>query len=204
MQEEFPKYFDALKAHPRSLVGTQVPSIKGDGSMETLKDSADAADWQAAIKGMLVEEVNNRVVTAAGEMQPLFTTVHESIQLFQNNPDLVPRTKQFDPELANTFAKAAESYEVRQNGKLIGYSVPVQPIINALRTQLSASRAAAASPPAPTAQQQRVAQQSRSELGRWDAPQAGLQSRAGSSAAGEGEDAAGVLNAFLRQNGMSI
>lgn len=205
MRTDFPKYFEAIGKHPRLLVGTQVPSIKGDGQMETLRDSSDAADWQAAVKQLLVDEVNSRASQAQDQLRDVFSTVHSSIDLFRNNADLIPGTKQFDAELANAFATAAKDYELRSNGKLVGYSVPVQPIINAIRAQQAATRgAAAAAPPAPSAQQQRVADQSRSADGRFDAPQAGLTSRAGQSSA-EGDDlASGVLGAFYRQNGVVL
>ena len=42
VREEHSKYFDALRLHPRELVGQEVPSPKGDGSMELLRDGTDA------------------------------------------------------------------------------------------------------------------------------------------------------------------
>lgn len=208
VQQEYPKYFEALRKHPRTLVGQEVPSLKGDGSMERLRDSADAADWQEGVKQQLVAAIDEKVTQQLESLAPALTAVHESIQLFQNNPDLIPRATGFDKELADAFASAAKAYEVRQDGKLIGYSVPVQPVINALRTQLQATRAAKATPPAapatPTPQQQRAAEQPRTPTGQWDGPQAGLTSKAGTSGTGADDLAGGVLNAFLRQNGVTI
>ena len=53
LQAEQTKYFDAIKLHPRMLVGQEVPSLNGDG-METLRDSKDAQDWQEAVKELLL------------------------------------------------------------------------------------------------------------------------------------------------------
>lgn len=200
---EHAHYFEALGKHPRLLVGQQVPSLKGSG-METLRDAADARDWQDAVKHLLAEDVSARAETKAGELKDVFTTVHSSIDLFRNNVDLIPGTKQFDKELANEFAALAKEYEARSNGKLIGYSVPVQPMINQLRSRLATSRAAApAAPAAPSPAQQRAAEQPRTPAGQWDAPQAGISSKAGQS--GDGDDVAGQLyGAFLRQNGITI
>ena len=60
LQTEQTKYFDAIKLHPRMLVGQEVPSINGEG-METLRDSKDAQDWQEAVKSVLVAELRDRV-----------------------------------------------------------------------------------------------------------------------------------------------
>lgn len=187
--------------HPRTLVGEEVQSLSHDGK-ETLRDAADAAQWQEAAKHLLVQTIEDRVATKQQELQGSYATVHASIDLFRNNSDLVPGTKQFDKELADEFAAMVKDYEVRSDGKLIGYSVPVQPLINQLRNKRTAARTAAAAPPAPTPQQQRAAGQQRSQdTGRWEAPQTGITSKAGSSR--ESDDvAAGVMEAFFRQNGM--
>jgi hypothetical protein len=93
-------------------------------------------------------------------------TIHASVALFQNNPDLIPGTKGFDKGLADDFARMARPYEIRVDGKLQGYSVPVQPMIDNLR----ATRAERQLPqPAPQAAPQP------------DPPQAGISSKAGSS-----------------------
>lgn len=207
MREEFPRHFEALQQHPRLLVGEEVPDPK-TGNMIRLRDSADATDWQAAMKHVLVAEIESRAAAKQGEMAGVFETVHSSIDLFRNNADLIPGAKQFDKELANEFAAAVKDYETRTaEGKLIGFSVPVQPLINQIRTRLTAQRAAASAPSAPAAaptpQQQRVQEQPRTATGQWEAPQAGITSKAGSS--GNSDDtAAGVMEAFFRQNGIRI
>lgn len=196
------------------LVGERVPSLKGDGE-ETLRDAQDARDWQEAVKHLLVQEVESRAETRAESLREVFNTVHASIDLFRNNVDLIPGTKQFDKELADQFAAVAKEYELRSGDKLVGYSVPVQPLINQLRQQLAAKRAAAASPPAaaapaqaagaaqPSAAQQRAAEQPRTPTGQWTGPQAGVTSKAGQSSDDDNE-AQGLYEAFLRQNGITI
>lgn len=200
VREEYKEYFDRLNMHPRMLVGQTVQSLSGAGK-EVLRDAADAKDWQDAVKHLLAQEIESRVTAKADELQDVFSTVHASIDLFRNNPDLIPGTKQFDPELAKQFAALAKAYELKSNDKLIGYSVPVQPMINQLRAQLSASRSAPAAPAAaPSPQQQRVADQPRTETGQWTGPQAGITSKAGSTVEGD-DEAAGLLATFARQNG---
>lgn len=206
VRTEFPKHFAALEKHPRLLIGTEVPSVKGEG-MERLRDAADAADWQDAMKHLLLDEVNSRTAVKQEELSDIFATVHGSIDLFRNNADLIPGTKQFDRELADQFAALAKDYELRNEGKLVGYSVPVQPLINQVRSQLVASRAAKAAPapaatPSPRAAQ--AAAQPRTETGQFDSPQAGFTSKAGTSAAAGTNPADGIMDAFFRQNGITI
>lgn len=196
MQAEYSNYFEAIQQHPRLLIGQQVPSLKGEG-METLRDSADAQEWQEAVKGILVREVQDRAGRRADDVAPMMETLHASVGLFQNNVDLVPGTKQFDKELADRFATYAKAYELRVEGKLQGYNIPVQPLVDQVRTQLVAERAAkAATAPAapaaaaaPTAAQARAAEQARNQVGQFqgEAPQAGIASKAGGSGA-TGED----------------
>lgn len=178
MQEEHAQYFEALNKHPRLLVGTQVPAIGKEGT-ETLRDTNDAREWQEAVKSILVEEVRDRAGRKLDESKDFLQTVHASIELFQNNVDLVPGTKNFDIELANRFAKLAAPYELRVDEKLQGYSIPVQPIIDQLRTQLTAERAA--KPAAPAAAAKVPAAPARQV----DPPQAGISSKAGSGGSGE-------------------
>lgn len=196
MQQEYGNYFSAIQQHPRLLVGQKVPSLKGEGE-ELLRDSADAAEWQEAVKGILMREIQDRAGRRAEDVAPMMETLHASVGLFQNNNDLVPGTKQFDLELANRFAALAKPYELRVEGKLNGYQIPVQPLVDQVRSQLVAERAAkAATAPAapaaaaaPTAAQARAAEQARNQVGQFagDAPQAGIASKAGGSG-GAGED----------------
>lgn len=182
MKTEHAKYFDALNKHPRLLVGQQVPAIGKEG-METLRDSADAKEWQDAVKSILVEEVRDRAGRQMEESKDFLNTVHSSIELFQNNLDLIPGTKGFDVELANQFAEYATPYELRVDGKLQGYSIPVQPLIDRLRTQLTASRAA--KPAAPAAPATPAAGGVLTPPPAAEPPQAGIPSKSGNSSSQE-------------------
>lgn len=141
--------------------------------MERLKDSEDAKEWQEAVRGLLVQEIREVAQTKLDESRTYLETLHASIDLFKNNPDLIPGTKTFNRPLADKFAEIAKPYEVRQDGKLQGYSVPVQPIIEALRGQMTTTVSTPATPPAPA---QPVATPPP------EPPQAGIPSKAGSSA----------------------
>lgn len=189
MQEEFKNYFDALRQHPRLLVGTEVPSLRPDapdGAMETLRDANDAKDWQDAVKHLLTEEVRERAEKSLDENRGIFDTIHASIELFTQNQDLVPGTRQFDRQLADRFAAMAKPYELRVDGKLHGYTIPVQPLIDQLRTQIVNERRAA--PAAPDAEKRGPGRPKGStNKTREDPPQAGIRSKAGSES-GEAED----------------
>lgn len=187
MKTEHARYFEELQKHPRLLVGMEVPSPTGEGT-ETLRDAADAAEWQEAIKSILVAEVRNRATVALEENSEFLTTVHQSIELFQNNADLIPGTKDFDVDLANRFATMMKDFELRDDeGKLNGYSIPVQPIINQLRSELVATRAAATGTgtPAAPASSNDTTQLSAPQDPPADPPQAGIQSKAGNSSESE-------------------
>jgi hypothetical protein len=173
VQREHAKYIQALQQHPRTLVGKQVPSMTGEG-METLKDAADAREWQGAVADILTKEVESRagewIQSAGGFME----TVHSSISMFQANPDLIPGTKMFNRELADEFARTMKPYESRINGKLHGYTIPTQPIIDSLRKQFG------------SVQQQEGATVQKGRPRKESAPQAGIRSKAPTS--GEKED----------------
>lgn len=156
--------------------------------MEVLGSTEDAKDWQEAVKQLLVEEVRDRAERAMEENDGFLSTVHSSIDLFANNTDLIPGTKEFDIELANRFTEMAEPYELRVEDKLQGYSIPVQPIIESIRKQLVAERARKSDPPpapggapagAPAAGGGTPAPAAPSKPA--DPPQAGIQSKAGNS-----------------------
>jgi hypothetical protein len=137
--------------HPRLLIGQSVPSLKGEGTV-ILRDSQDAKDWQEAVKALLAGDVRERATQLAEEDDDMLAVVHQSIELFQNNGDLVPGTRQFDKELADRFVTLVKPYEVRIDGKLNGYSIQVQPLIDQLRGQIKTERAARTPiPPAATA-----------------------------------------------------
>jgi hypothetical protein len=173
VQEEHPQYFEALEKHPRLLVGTQVPAIGREGT-ETLKDSADAKEWQEAVRSLLVAEIKAKAREQMDGAKDYLETVHASVDLFKNNKDLIPGTPGFNKGLADAFAAMAQPYEVRVNGRLHGYSIPVQPLIETLRKQqapspspvpeVPAGAPAAARPPAPV-----------------EPPQAAIPSKAGNS-----------------------
>ena len=122
----------------------------------------------------------------------MMETLTASVGLFQNNPDIIPGTRTFDKDLADRFVELAKPYEMRIDDKLVGYNVPVQPLLTQLRQQVMAARATAPQAAAqPTAQQQRAANQDRTPAGQFsqpDGPQAGIQSKAGSSDVGEDND----------------
>lgn len=148
-----PAYFKNLDQHPLTLVGEQVPSIKGDGKMVTLRDSGEAREWQEAVTQLLEKEVQSVVTSKMDAVRPITAVIQNSIQMLEQNPDMVPNTSTYDQELVNRFKDATKAYEVRVNGGLYGYEVEVQPMINFLREQLKKERAAApaaaATPPAP-------------------------------------------------------
>lgn len=185
VRQEYGKYFDALEQHPRLLVGIEVPKIDGSG-MEVLRDSADAKEWQDAVRQALVGEVRDRVGRRSDDDKTMRETLQNTVLIFQNNAELIPDTPAFDEEFANRFAAAVKPYEVKLNDALVGWQVPVQPFIDSVRAQLKAERAAAnpAAPAAPTAQQQRAAEAARNAQGQFqnpDGPQAGIPSQAGQS-----------------------
>ena len=193
VRNDYGNYFDALEKHPRMLVGQEVPSLVGEG-MEVLRDSADAKEWQEAIKTILSKEIQQRADVRGEELNTTFETLHASVDLFKNNPDLIPGTKQFNRGLADSFTKLVKDYEVRNDaGKLIGYAVPVQPLINSLRSQQKATAAPAASaasaaPAAPAASAASAAPAAPAA-----APQAGILSNAGSAGGGDSSSDFSVL-----------
>jgi len=139
--------------------------------METLRSSEDAKEWQEAVRSLLVQEIRTNAQTKIEESSDFLETVHASIDLFKNNPDLIPGAKGFNRGLADRFADMAKPYEVRVEGKLQGYSIPVQPIIDSLRKQM-------APPPAPATQTPAAAP---SPPPKAEPPQAGIPSKAGNS-----------------------
>lgn len=177
VRSEHGKYFEALEQHPRLLVGREVPAIGKEGT-EVLRDANDAREWQDAVKSILVQEVRSRAGKALEENKTFLETIHSSIELFQNNADLIPGTKDFDVDLANRFAEMAKPYELRVEGKLQGYSIPVQPIIDQLRTQVAAARAAKPTEPAKVTKTKAPAKPV-------DPPQPGIPAKAGNGDAAE-------------------
>jgi len=195
------KFLDVLKTRPMLLVGEKVPNLKDRSQPEILlRDSTEAKEYQETLAGLLQDEVDDLVAQKIDGVRPMMNVIQESILMFQNNQDLIPGTKQYDPELAKRFTDIAKSYELRVNDKLMGYQVNVQPLINSLRSDLIATRAVAGAqqPAAPAAAA--AAPQPRAQNGQFEAPQAGIPSKAGlSGEAGEDDystfwSAAGMPN----------
>ena len=190
VREEYSGYIQAIEQHPRLLIGQSVPKADGTEGEEHIRDESDAKSWQDAIRHQLAREVQFRVQKSQDDNRGMMETLTNSIELFRNNADLIPGTKQFDKELADLFTETVKDYELRPDGKLVGYTINVAPLLVQVRNQLARTRtaAAAAKPAEPTAQQQRAAAQARNEQGQFNAsgPQAGITSKAGGGAP-EGE-----------------
>lgn len=170
-REEYENYFEALEKHPRLLVGTEVPAIGAEGT-EVLRDTNDAREWQEAVKSILVQEIQDRANTNMEDNRSTIDTLHASIDLFKNNADLIPGTSGFNLALANKFAAMAKPYEVRVDGALQGYSIPVQPIIDSLRAEVGRAQKPSTAPVSAPAPAKKAA----------SPPQAGISSKAGKSA----------------------
>ncbi len=170
--------------HPLELVGKSLPAI--DGSDETLvfRTAAEVEQWQGAVQTILKRELEAGIAERRQNSNEVLDVVHASIQMFQDNPDLVPGSKSFNKELAAQFVRTAEPYALRMNGKLTGYSIPVQGLINQVRAQVAAKAPAAAPAKAPA---KKAAPGSR--------PQAGIPSKAGASG-GSTEDYSPMWNAL--------
>lgn len=185
IETDYPKYVEAITKHPRFLVGQQVPKIDGTDGMETLRDSQDAKDWQDAVRSVLAGELQERIVqrktSTAGDTQSLF----DAITMFRTNPDLIPGSKTFNRELASRVATIAAPYAVRVDGKIRGYGIPVQPLIDQIRSQL------AESPSVPAKVEEKA-----------DPPQAGIVSKAGSGGTDDESDI--LLSVFSRQTGFKV
>lgn len=181
-REEYPRYFEALEQHPFALVGQEVPAVGREGTMR-LASTQDARDWQDAVKQILAEEVRDRATREFDENRSVLNTVHSSVELFQRNADLVPNRPGFDKDLADRFAATMKPYELRVDGKLQGYTVPTQPIIDALRAQVQLERAATSGTPTPPAAPASAPQAAApaAPAAPADQPQAGIASKAGTS-----------------------
>mgnify|MGYP003591763709 CR=1 FL=1 len=167
------------------MIGMEVPSLTGEGT-EILRDSNDAREWQDATRELLKQEVQARAVTMLEQDGTELRMLHSSVELFQNNADLVPGTTTFDKELADRFVRMAKPYEHRVDGKLRGYNIPVQPMVDAVRASLATERSAApAAPATPAAPAAAAAAASpvATAAAVADPPEAGLTASAGQSGA---------------------
>lgn len=147
-----------------------------------LRDSEDAKEWQEAVKTLLSKEVRGQTIARVEADREALQVLHGAIELFQNNPDLIPGVKGFDKELADRFTKLATPYEHRIEGKLTGYTIPVQPLVDQIRQQITAERASRTAEPAPVV---KTAQTKAVTAAPVDPPQAGIPSKAGNSSDAE-------------------
>lgn len=192
VKKEYSGYFDLLNKHPREAVGDEVPSLTDPNRMETLRDSSDAKDYQEAVKARLTRMVAERARAASDEVRPVMNALHDSVALFQTNPELVPNSKQFDSEIAKQFVAMVKPYELKIEDKIVGYNMNVQPIFEQVKAQVLAARAAAK----PTPRQEQAAQQERNQKGEFAPPQASLVGSAGSAGGEKTEDYSTLLGAF--------
>jgi len=179
------RWTQPLSVHPRLLVGQEVPSLRDPNATEKILDSKDAAEWQEAAKSLIQAEIDSKIEQRREASKEMLTVIQESVLMFQNNQDLVPGTAEFDKELADEFASIVKDYEFRIDGKLYGYHVNVQPLINNLRSRLATQRGAsgataAAQAAARAAQAQAQARNDQGQFVSTDLPQAGIPSKAGS------------------------
>jgi len=189
-----PQFINTLRSSPFLLVGTEVPDLRPNAQPQDkvkLLDTQMARDYQEALSQQIENEIQSRVDSRTEQVRPLLGVIQESVQMFQNNPDLVVGSKQFDPDLAERFASMASAYEYKLNDKVIGYQVNVQPLINSIRSQLEKERGAdgVVQQQAQTARQQQAAAQAREqETGRFSGPQAGIPSTAQQTGAAAEDD----------------
>lgn len=173
-QEDYPQYIDALQMHPLELVGKELPPIDGSDNTVTFRTADEVAQWQGAVKAILQRDLESSIHQARQDSNEILDVVHASIEMFRDNPDLVPGSKSYNKALAADFVRLAEPYALKMNGKLTGYSIPVQGMIDRLRAQHKAAPAAAAP----------AAKKAAAPAAK---PQAGIPSKAGTGDGG-GED----------------
>lgn len=184
LQGEFGLAFDLLRAHERTLVGKTVPSLNKDGT-EVLRDSQDAKEYQEALKAVLGDELNARIETQREAAAPDLEVLQNSVEMFRKNRDMIPGVQGFDRELTDKVMAVARHYEVRKDGKLQGFSLNMQPLIDTVRAELKASRAKAPAPPAKPA--------AKAPAPPADPPQQGLKSVAGQRAHTGADDVADLF-----------
>lgn len=174
-QEDYPHYIEVLELHPLELVGKELPSIDGSDTPLVFRTATEVEQYQSAVETILSRELQADVVQRRQQSDEILDVVHASIQLFQDNPDLVPGAKSYNKALAAEFVRTAEPYALRMNGKLTGYSIPVQGLVDQARARVKAAPAT----PAAKAPAKKAAPGAK--------PQAGIPSKAGAGG-GEGED----------------
>ncbi|QKY80407.1 hypothetical protein SEA_PABST_49 [Microbacterium phage Pabst] len=205
LQEEInPEFITSLQSTPSELVGQEVLSIRAGAPADekvVLRTRADAAEYLQDLNGIVQKEINGITAERRDAARPIATVIQESFLLFENNPDLIPGTKGYDHELASRFAEIASTYEVKINGKVIGYQdINVQPLINSLRKDLEKQRGAngvTAAQQRAEQQRQAAAAQERNTAGQFQGPQGGVLSKSGNQG-----DAAEDFSAFWSASGV--
>ena len=173
-QEDYGHYIEKLDMHPMELVGQPLPAIDGSGQELVFRSTAEVKEWQEAVVAILKRGMAERIEALAGESNEVYETVHASIEMFRSNPDLIPNTPGFNPALANEVMRMVRPYALHMDGKLTGFSIPVQGLIDEVRAGHKVRSLANKPAPAPApAKKPRAA-----------TPQGGIKSAAGSS----GED----------------
>lgn len=188
-QEDYPHYIEALNKHPLELIGQELPAIDGSDNKVTFRTSEEIKDWQEAVKVILQRELEASISQKQAESAEVLDVVHSSIELLRDNPDIVPGSASYNKDLAVRFIKLAEPYALKMGGKLTGFSIPVQGLLDQVRAQVKAEKAAPAggTPPAKKA----AATPAK--------PQVGIPSVAGTSGEG-GEDYSAMWGALGVKN----
>lgn len=177
IREDYGHYIDRLEMHPMELLGVELPPIDGSDKTVSFNTVQDVRDWQEAVQTVLRRDVQARVDAFTEEDQDVRSVIQDSIQLFVNNPDLNPKSSGFNKELADEVARIARPYALKMDGKLTGYSIPIQGIVDQVRAS-QANRAAPATASAPVGKKPTKPA---------ERPQAGVQSKAGTSQEGSNE-----------------
>lgn len=182
-EENYGHYIENLQRHPMELIGQPLPPLSAEGDDVVFSTAAEVREWQEAVQTVIKRELDQRISTFAEEDSRTIEVVYNSIELFQNNHDLIPNSKGFNKQLADNVAQLLKPYELRMDGKLTGYSIDPQGIIDQARGQLSRQPAAPA--PVKKAPAKKAAPR----------PQAGVRSKAGASG-GQEEDYTPMWNAL--------
>lgn len=182
---DYGHYIEQLQKHPLELVGKPLPPLSEDGEDVTFTSAAEVREWQDAVKAVLGRGLQARVEAMRDEDNEVLSVVHTSIELFQNNHDLIPGSTGFNKPLADQVARLVKPYELRLGDKLTGYSIDIQGIIDQARGQLAASSATASPAPA----------KKKAAAKKASPPQGGIASKAGTSGP-EGEDFTPMWNAL--------
>lgn len=177
IREDYGHYIDRLEMHPMELLGVELPPIDGSDKAVSFNTVQDVRDWQEAVQTVLRRDVQARVDALSEEDQDVRSVIQDSIQLFVNNPDLNPKSSGFNKALADEVARIARPYALKMDGKLTGYSIPIQGIVDQVRASQANRATPAAASPALDKKPAKPAER----------PQAGVQSRAGTSQEGSNE-----------------